>query len=64
MEQLLLRYISGIASLQERREVMVWIEADPKHQVEYEDLVTVYTLSIWNDPYTYNTPPPGMEENL
>ncbi|WP_140939342.1 hypothetical protein [Sphingobacterium lumbrici] len=64
MEQLLLRYISGIASLQERREVMVWIEADPKHKVEYEDLLTVYILSIWNDPDTCNTPPPGMEETL
>ena len=50
MEELLLRYIKGIARSEERREVIAWIEMDTQNRTKYETLMTVYMMSVWNDP--------------
>lgn len=49
MEELLIRYIKGIATLEEMEKVMEWIEKDSENRIEYETLMTVYMISIWND---------------
>lgn len=50
MEQLLLRYIKGIATSEERCEVIAWIEEHEQNRFEYDALLTAYIMSIWNDP--------------
>ena len=49
MEKLLLKYIGGHASDEERRKVLEWIEADPTHKKEYESLQKAYVVSVWED---------------
>ncbi|NQX42297.1 ferric-dicitrate binding protein FerR, regulates iron transport through sigma-19 [Pedobacter steynii] len=49
MEKLLLKYIDGQASDEERRKVLEWIEADPTHKNEYQSLHKAYVVSVWED---------------
>ncbi|MDD4114777.1 MAG: FecR domain-containing protein [Massilibacteroides sp.] len=48
----LYRYISGDATVSEKKEVMDWIESDQEHRKEYLSLQKLYYLTIWQDDAT------------
>ncbi|OYD44661.1 hypothetical protein CHU00_15825 [Sphingobacterium cellulitidis] len=49
MEDLLIKYISGSASPEEKREVMDWVQADQNNKKEFEALQNTYYVSLWTD---------------
>lgn len=48
MEELLLQYIKGEASEEEKRQVTRWLEESPENMREYMALRKLYDISLWN----------------
>lgn len=48
MEELLLRYIRGDASAEEKRQIIDWIEEKPENRRQYFALRKLYDISLWN----------------
>lgn len=48
MEKLLIKYIKGEATLEEKRQVIHWLDADPSHMKEYLSMRKLYTISLWS----------------
>lgn len=48
-QELLLKYISGKASQQEKEEVATWIDADAAHLKEFMSLRKTYDAFLWQD---------------
>ncbi|GEM_PF-3620384 len=51
MKELLLKYIKGMATPEERQEVFVWIVKDIQNRQAYETLLMAYMMSIWDDDH-------------
>lgn len=52
---LLIRYISGRATDEEKVEIMKWIESDPEHKKNFLMLRKVYDVSIWQTKESFNS---------
>lgn len=50
MEDLLLRYIKGETTEEERKSVMLWIEQSPDNMRQYRAMRKLYDISLWNIP--------------
>lgn len=50
---ILLHYIEGNASAEEKREVILWLEESPRNMEEYMKCRKVYDLNIWNSGRDY-----------
>ena len=48
MEHLLLRYIQGDSTPDEKEQIMHWLDEDPNHMREYMALRKLYTVAIWH----------------
>jgi len=48
MEQLLLRYIQGDVTSDEKEQIMYWLDEHPDHMREYAAIRKLYTAVIWN----------------
>lgn len=48
MEHLLLRYIQGDVTSDEKEQIMHWLDEDPDHMCEYTALRKLYTVAIWH----------------
>ena len=46
--ELLQRYISGNATLEEKQAFLCWVEADEQHMQEYKDYRKLYDMQLWN----------------
>lgn len=49
MERLLLKYIAGTASDEERKIVVEWLNESPENMEQYESLRKMYSSMIWQD---------------
>jgi transmembrane sensor len=45
IEDLLIQYLSGSASKEEREQVLAWIDKDPSHKKQYDELKKYYQLT-------------------
>lgn len=52
MEELLIKYISGDITTQEREQVVKWISESHEHRQEYDALRKMYTAVLWQDDTT------------
>ncbi|SEF99601.1 FecR family protein [Parabacteroides chinchillae] len=65
MEELLLRYIKGEATEDEKRSVMLWIEQSPENMRQYMATRKLYDISLWNVTKDHNqTKKPAHKFNL
>lgn len=48
MDELLMKYIRGEASADEREQVVRWIDADAAHERQYRRMRKLYDVSLWN----------------
>ncbi|MDD4514410.1 FecR family protein [Massilibacteroides sp.] len=48
-ESLLIHYIEGKATTEEKRQVILWLNESPEHQATYLALRKLHDLSLWNE---------------
>lgn len=48
MNELLMKYIKGETTLEEREKVVRWLDEDPEHIHQYHSLRKLYDISLWS----------------
>ena len=48
MDELLMKYIKGETTIEERKKVIQWMDEDPSHLKHYESMRKLYTISLWS----------------
>lgn len=48
MDELLMKYIKGETTSEEREKVVRWLDEDPKHIHQYRSLRKLYDISLWS----------------
>ena len=48
MDELLMKYIKGETTPEEREKVVRWLDEDPEHMHQYRSLRKLYDISLWS----------------
>ena len=48
MDDLLMKYIKGETTPEEREKVVRWLDEDPEHMHQYRSLRKLYDISLWS----------------
>ena len=49
MDDLLLKYIKGEASAEEKKQVVRWIDEDPQNMRRYLSMRKLYDITLWSE---------------
>lgn len=55
MQKLLIKYLKGDCTDQEKIKILNWLESDPEHMKEYLTLRRLHDITVWNSNVSFNS---------